>query len=507
MEDGTSDIVYIIDKMKEDNAIKYKCVEPYISNLISLLKNKEKLTKIKQKLEREEYLLLLSYLFYGYVHITKETSTIAPVLFKNDSSVKMNKWLIDLVSLGVESRQGDVYKGMFLGEKVVLKKPKNDFFLENTLKDYFNGIKCVNNLRNECPMFAYTIGILSVDIPLKKKRPQNMKSETWLVTEYIEGKTLKYMLKSNLLSFKDFLDIFTQILIALEIGQEKYKFCHYDLHTDNIIVVESLNSFKCSTFIYDIEVKSRYRPVLIDFGMSSISPEQDIFIGQHRIENNGIFPFLFPGYDAYVFLLYCIDVVGNNIVSDIKNLFKFYGDINNLDYVDTLKNNTGRQTPLLFLEFLKEVYGRQISLKFTPRTVLNKSLLFKTPSIILAELFLKPNEVKDIISSCFSFESEGFINFTLGCRRNLWLSSSRKDHAKMIAQDMLFLNKSLESCSKKEINDINCHHTINLLFLIKQLHLNQHQRYKNWITQCEKSEMFERYKFEKPFIDRLQRLK
>ncbi len=45
------------------------------------------------------------------------------------------------------------------------------------------------------------------------------------------------MLKCNELSFKEFLDIFAQILVALEIGQNKYKFCHYDLHTDNVIIV------------------------------------------------------------------------------------------------------------------------------------------------------------------------------------------------------------------------------------------------------------------------------
>ncbi len=42
-------------------------------------------------------------------------------------------------------------------------------------------------------------------------------------------------------------------------------------------------------------------PVMIDYGMSSSSLEKDISIGQHKIEDNGIFPYLFPGYDPYVF--------------------------------------------------------------------------------------------------------------------------------------------------------------------------------------------------------------
>ncbi len=31
---------------------------------------------------------------------------------------------------------------------------------------------------------------------------------------------------------------------------------------------------------------------------------------------------------------------------------------------------------------------------FTPRTIMTKSLLFKTPSMMMADLFLNPNEKK-----------------------------------------------------------------------------------------------------------------
>ncbi len=50
-------------------------------------------------------------------------------------------------------------------------------------------------------------------------------------------------------------------------------------------------------------------------------------------------------------------------------------DIDHIDYVSTLKNNTGRQTPLLFLEYIIKTYP-QLSMDFTPRTIMTKSLLF-----------------------------------------------------------------------------------------------------------------------------------
>ncbi len=83
---------------------------------------------------------------------------------------KMNKWLTNLESFGNLSKQGDVYKGVFFRKRSCLKKPKKKFFLENTLKDYFNGIKCINSLRMECPMFAYTLGILTIETPSERKK-------------------------------------------------------------------------------------------------------------------------------------------------------------------------------------------------------------------------------------------------------------------------------------------------------------------------------------------------
>ncbi len=357
--DTVSDIIYIIDKIREDNIMKYSCLKPYISSLIiNIERGQLKLTKLEKQLTREEYLQLMSYIFYGCICITKETSTVAPTVENVDEKmhkrnfVKMNKWLTNLESFGNLSKQGDVYKGYFLGKEVVLKKPKKKFFLENTLKDYFNGIKCINSLRMECPMFAYTLGILTIETPSERKKLD----EIWLVTEFIKGKTLKEMLKCNELSFKEFLDIFAQILVALEIGQNKYKFCHYDLHTDNVIIVPITNNYTCHVHVYDINVKTKFMPVMIDYGMSSSSLEKDISIGQHKIEDNGIFPYLFPGYDPYVFLLFCRDVSSVSIKSGINHLFKFYGDIDHIDYVSTLKNNTGRQTPLLFLEYIIKTY-------------------------------------------------------------------------------------------------------------------------------------------------------
>ncbi len=75
--------------------------------------------------------------------ITKETSTVAPTVENVDEKmhkrnfVKMNKWLTNLESFGNLSKQGDVYKGYFLGKEVVLKKPKKKIFFRKYFKRLF----------------------------------------------------------------------------------------------------------------------------------------------------------------------------------------------------------------------------------------------------------------------------------------------------------------------------------------------------------------------------------
>ncbi|CCV02511.1 Tyrosine kinase [Armadillidium vulgare iridescent virus] len=515
-----NDIIYIIDKIRNDNQVKYSCVEPFLPEIELSIKNGSLLEKLPKR-EEEEKLRLLSYLFYGCVSMTLNTSTIAPVKDKKVSSLKMGSWLKDIQLFGVESKQGNVYKGKFLNQPVVLKQPKKSFFLENTLKDYFNGIYCVNKLRIECPLFAYTYGLLTVTN--KKATKGTMDDELWLVTEYINGKTLKAMLTEDLLSFKDFLDIFVQILIALEIGQEKYKFCHYDLHTDNIIIDKILGApYRAHVFVYDIDVNSVYRPVLIDYGMSSISPEKNVSIGQHKIEKNGIFHYLFPGYDAYVFLLFCRDIANNTIQAGIDELFKFYGSIDHVNYVSTLKNNTGRQTPLLFLEYIRKTYPH-ISFKFSPRTAMNKSLLVKSPTVMLVDLLFEGTTditfrktVKQSLTTQKNI-TQGFIHFMIECIRNKkWFDEENKNflplsvYKKMISRDMDLFD-SIES-HVRTTDDLNqkmenSQYLVNILFLIRQLRLEDFKPYREWAFKFESSDLMKFYKSKKPHFDLTERLK
>lgn len=374
------DIEYIVQNISKYNNDRFELIKEHEERIVKLILEPKELSILKGYIQPEEYLDVLNHLFLACIMFTKEISTISPPKYQPSTyRFQAKQWLCDITPLpdNGQGKQGNVYTGTFLGEQVILKRPKKSHFLENTLKDYFTGIRCINSLRAECSMFTYTYGTLSME-----SKPLD---EVWVITELIKGKTLKSEIKK--LSFKSFLIIFIQLLIALELGQERFKFCHYDLHTNNIILVKSEGPLKYHLFTYDITVNHKYKPVLIDFGMSSIHYE-NIDIGQKNNETNGIFPFLFPGYDAYIFLLFSREIAKPNVVKGIDDLiFSFYGDIDHGNYVETLKNTCGRYTPLMFLEHIKSVAAYQrlfgSNIKFTDRTVDNKASTLRSISSIL----------------------------------------------------------------------------------------------------------------------------
>lgn len=387
------DIEYIIQTILEYNQNAYKVIKPHLNKLLSLI-NKDELDKLNLKLE--EYLNLKHYLFLTCTLITEGVLTLAPPKNLPDKTLKLREWLKDLKDYNSKGKQGIVFLGTFLDEKIILKKSKASNFLENTLKDYFVGLYCVNNLRMECSMFTFTYGVLTINKGL---------NEMWIATEYVDGQTLKSLIKS--LTFDQFLNIFAQILIALEIGQDIYRFCHYDLHTDNIIIVDS-DPQVYHLFKYDIIVKCRNKPVLIDFGMSSILVNDEVYIGQHSNESNGIFPYLSPGYDPYIFLLFSKQLANRSLRDGIDKLFKFYGNINHKNYVNTLKTISNKFTPLLFLEYLKNNF--ELEMTFKERTKYGQSIELLKPNNILNSTLpsfniqMSLNDFKNIMNHIYDLD-------------------------------------------------------------------------------------------------------
>ena len=162
----------------------------------------------------------------------------------------------------------------------------------------------MNNLRAYCPNFIYTYGIYKTYLQLNKDKQSftvlNSKNNH-LLTEYINKSTYPTTLN-------DFIDIYMQILYALEIAQHHYKFVHYDLHYNNVVLRESKEAQNITYKRPNNETRvitSKYIATIIDYGFSYILVNREEY-GRIDLQHGGIevkFNSLFDVYKLTLSLL------------------------------------------------------------------------------------------------------------------------------------------------------------------------------------------------------------
>ena len=178
--------------------------------------------------------------------------------------------------LNIESSSGDIYiTDMFTSNiKFVIKIPKNINEHIGIVREYFIGLNAINKLRYLIPNFVYTF--ISFNCPTECNDILNIKQTSttpFIILEHIPGDTIKTLLNNNLITFSQYINIFVQLLFALEIAQRNISFCHFDLHTSNIICRHIDNDMNYNILLdnttYNITCR-KYLPVVIDFGLSSV---------------------------------------------------------------------------------------------------------------------------------------------------------------------------------------------------------------------------------------------
>jgi hypothetical protein len=300
--------------------------------------------------------------------------------------IKKYEWLTDIKPFGSKSKQGVVSKSlMFDNFYIVVKKSKSSKFDEITVRDFCVGIN-LNKILIEAPFFVRTLGCFQY------------KNQFHIATEFIDGVNLKAFISNKKNNFTDFLNIFFQILLGLEIAQNKLNFAHYDLHTDNVILVQSNQTFEVSLYGFNYTIKNDYKPVMIDFGLSSVHTKGQT-LGQKNLETKGIYNHLSPGYDIYVFLLFCIDISHSSNISIFKgitDLLLFFKIETNLpmdlltnNHIKSLRKGVSNVIPYQFIKYLVQNYITQLNIEVEPKKY-NDKCLGKRP------LFLKLKEILDI---------------------------------------------------------------------------------------------------------------
>lgn len=250
----------------------------------------------------------------------------------NLSSNFVNEWIIKMKKLNVSSVQGYVYISDILSEniQVIIKVPQKKNKYQDLIREYFLGIMVLNKLRYHVPTIVYTLGaFFCPQITQNKKLCEgNQKDKTaFVIYEKIEGNGVDNMLKNNSINFNQFLGIFIQLLLTLEVAQRECNFTHFDLHTGNVMLRHSPGfeyNVPIGTSLYKVHTND-YVPIIIDFGYASAYVNGKSF-GEQNLEDYGIMPYMVQGADMYKFLVFsgynCTNSITKNLI--IK-LFNFYG--------------------------------------------------------------------------------------------------------------------------------------------------------------------------------------
>ena len=144
-------------------------------------------------------------------------------------------------------------------------------------------LKALNNLSTYCPHFCRGVGgiISKVDPkiskntnPFKISSKYPIEKEVLLMENIPKTSKMYNYIRSNKVEDKVLYSTIKQVLIGINIAQEKKKFTHYDLHSNNVMLrkcdkdtvflyVNGNNHYCVPTF--------GYYPVVIDFGFSYIN--------------------------------------------------------------------------------------------------------------------------------------------------------------------------------------------------------------------------------------------
>lgn len=403
---------------------------------------------------------------------------------KNNPIFQKHEWLDDITPFDVKSKQGDVTKATILDTfKVVVKKSKSTRFDEITLRDFCVGIH-LNKILDEAPFFVRTLGNF------------NYKNKFHILTEYVEGENLKTFIQNKEHTFTDFLNIFFQIILGLEIAQSKLNFSHYDLHTDNIILTPVKNPFNVSLYGYSYSIKYDYKPVMIDFGLSSICVNGQT-LGQTKLESKGIFNHISPGYDIYVFLLFCLDISQScsnlSIFKGIIDLLSFFKIKTKLtlnlltnDHVKSLEKGVFNLIPNQFLQYLITNYSHLLNVEVNNKVM--KSIGKKPIFLKLKEVFDPKNELSLIHVN----SKKGFINSICNnIKIYYWFKEKHnldtneiKSLIDIDISNLENLNYDLNIvCDSITIEQKNIYfHALKLYSIIEELELHyQYPEYQKWI--------------------------
>jgi len=290
-----------------------------VSSYLSMILNQESSTESDMK--------AIFYLFNTLFSIGLNQEVKEKGLCK--LSKKIQNCVKKMEKIQVKSKEGFIYITDFFTSniQVIIKIPQNSNNFDSKVREYFIGIKSLNNLRNITPTFVYTLGAFSCPKPSKNgKISSENKNTAYVLYEKIPGESFNTILKNDQLNFKEWLILFFQLLLGLEIAQRTTRFTHFDMHTDNVMVrTHGVYSYTIPLDMKTYSINNpKSVPVIIDFGATTTYVDGK-YIGSYDYIKHGMLNFMIPGHDMYKFMISCIRKTTNKkLKEELISLFHFY---------------------------------------------------------------------------------------------------------------------------------------------------------------------------------------
>lgn len=338
--------------------------------------------------DMESVLCLFNTMFISNIDIDN-----IPVMDKS-----VNNWIKHMKTLS-SGTYGETYTADIINKNIniIIKIPFSISNYSDILREYFIGVTMINSLRYSIPNFVYTLGAFHCG-NIKKDCEGN--PNLLIMYEKINGQGMFYKMKNN--GFEWFLNMFAQILLALEIAQRSIGFSHYDLHTLNVMIKEEPIDYTGLIDNVSYEVSTHEYPVIIDFGRSCVTYKGKN-IGATGLRQTNIFPFCVQGKDVGMFLNSAY-VYNNN--EKCKNEISKLASCLNMDISANTLTSHFNKTPLEVLSIILAIpkYATIISNTLTIRN--RRELLpihYNTVKNIYLDIFkTKSNQNKLTLSQCIN---------------------------------------------------------------------------------------------------------
>ena len=380
--------------------IKLRNMCPYKNIDISDINEKQLIDFVNDKKSMNgQYLKALVCLFNTFLDDTKNLEPISKIDF-----------IKDIERIEIESAYSSVYIVDILSNnfKIIIKTSQQNI-LKEVYREYYISIAGINNLRYKIPTFVYTFGIfkpytdqikrlnLKITSKYQDKIKKLNKKNIFIMNEQIIGVSMHKFISDKNISVTEWLDIFIQLLISLEIAQRDIKFTHFDLHLDNILITKDKvipYELNFDNYTYSIN-NTQYKPVIIDFGMSSITINgiQSGFVNRDLYILFGIAPFMVSGRDMHKILcntfMMCNKKINNVIIDIYTNFYEINEDVD------------------LFFEKENGNYGKKMDDKYAKSGTTNNKISSKTPLMLINWLL---TNYKSSITTLTKKERSNYIN-------------------------------------------------------------------------------------------------